>query len=118
MDLPHAVYVLVRWAHVRARERIDPVVTAPAPHYVPRIVAYGTNVIVAWARINLVRPVAGVDIVFTTVAAYDVRLRGLLEAVGAVVAVDGFRERYPADHHQHHQRHHQRQGRPSYVISL
>ena len=57
-----AAYVLARWTHVRARELVDDrVVTAPAPHYVPRIVAYRVYEIVARARIDLVHAVAGAD---------------------------------------------------------
>jgi hypothetical protein len=103
-----AAYVLVRWTQVSARHLADRVFTAPAPHHVPGIVASGEYEIGAPSRIDLVHAVAGVDLVVTTVAAYDVRLRGPVELVRAVIAVDGFRKRYPAGHHQRHQRHHQR----------
>ena len=49
LDLCFAAYVLVRWTHTWARESVDRVVTAPAPHHVPRIVAYRVYEIVAWA---------------------------------------------------------------------
>ena len=61
LEFSFAAYVLVRWTHVRARELVDRVVTAPAPHHVPRIVAYRVYGIVAWAGIDLVHAVAGAD---------------------------------------------------------
>lgn len=103
-----AAYVLVRWTHAWARELVDRIFTAPAPHHVPGIVAPGAYEIVAPTRIDAVHAVARADVVVAAIAAYDVRLSSPVELVRAVIAVDGFRKRYPAGHHQRHQRHHQR----------